>query len=84
MAIVNFSIPKTLEKRVQEVIKTKGFASKAEFFRFAAVFFMDVVDKPYISEDERFDYLSQAIRKEVVQQYKNKKIPSLEEQLLNS
>lgn len=39
MAIVNFSIPTVLNKRVAHAIKQKGFASKAEFFRFAAVHF---------------------------------------------
>jgi len=77
MSIVNFAIPKQLENRVQRVIKEKGFASKAEFFRFAAIYFMDVVQ----TEDERMAYLSDEIAKVLRTKYKNKTIPSLEEQL---
>jgi metal-responsive CopG/Arc/MetJ family transcriptional regulator len=46
MAIVNFSIPAVLEKRVDATIKRKGFASKAEFFRFAAIYYIETLDKP--------------------------------------
>lgn len=81
MAIVNFSVPKTLERRVGQIIKEKGFSSKAEFFRFAAIYFMDVADKPFASEDERFDYLTEAIREEVVRKFHGKKLPSAREQL---
>lgn len=41
MPIVNFSIPKNLDLRIQATIKEKGFASKAEFFRYCAVRYID-------------------------------------------
>lgn len=37
MPIVNFSIPHPLDAQIKKTIKIKGFASKAEFFRFAAL-----------------------------------------------
>lgn len=81
MAIVNFTIPQTLEKRVSTVMKTKGFSSKAEFFRFAAMYFMDAVHQPTINEDARFALLAQTLREELHTRYQHKKIPSLDEQL---
>mgnify|MGYP001578913344 CR=1 FL=1 len=83
MAIVNFSLPKTLENRIFEVMRQKGFMSKAEFFRFAAMYFLDVViDKPFSNEDERFEYLTKTITKELRARYRGKKLPTLEEQLV--
>jgi len=81
MAIVNFSIPKNLEKRVQDTIKEKGFASKAEFFRFSAIYFMDILERRGGNEEERFQYLAEALRQEVGQFYRGKKLPSAKEQL---
>lgn len=81
MSIVNFSIPPTLEKRVGQIIKEKGFSSRAEFFRFAAIQFIDVINKPITSEEERFDYLSNALQQEIIKQFRGKKLPSAEEQL---
>ncbi len=81
MAIANFTLPKTLERRIANTLKEKGFASKAEFFRFAAIHFMDVLHRPIVSEQERFDYLTGALREEITVRYRGKKLPSLEEQL---
>ncbi len=80
MAIVNFSVPKSFEKRVLQVIKEKGFASKAEFFRFAALYFMDVIEKPFVSEDTKQIYLTKKIEDEIVKKYRGKNIPSLQDQ----
>ncbi len=83
MSIVNFSIPLSLEKRISEIIKKKGFGSKAEFFRFAAIYFIDVVDKPISEEEERFSYLSDALTREVLAKYQGKKAVSVRDQLRN-
>jgi len=83
MTVVNFSVPPTLEKRVKEVIKQKGFASKAEFFRLAAIYFIDVVDKPFVNEDERFGFLAGALKKRIRQLYRGEKLPSAKDQLAN-
>ena len=62
MAIVNFAIPATLEKQIKQIIKTKGFASKAEFFRFAAHVVLKNYDEPVtideIIHEARRDYLA--------------------------
>ncbi len=81
MSIVNFNIPKPLEKRVAEVMREKGFSSKAEFFRFAAIFFIDIVNKPALTQEERFNYLTHLLKTEVSKTYRGKKIPPLKDQL---
>lgn len=81
MPIVNFSVPKTLDRRVTELRRHKGFASKAEFYRFAAIYFIDVIEKPIASEEERFGYLARELSREISARYRGKKIPSLKEQL---
>jgi len=81
MAIVNFSIPRNLEKRVQETINQKGFASKAEFFRFAAIYFMDIFERRAGSEEERFKHVTYALEQEILRRYRGRKLPSLEKQL---
>ncbi len=83
MAIVNFTIPNDLEKRVEEIIKTKGFASKAEFFRFAAIYFMDILENCKGDEEKRFDKLNTLLNREISEYFKNKNIPSLKEQLID-
>ena len=82
MAIVNFSIPSALNQRVAHIIKQEGFASKAEFFRFAAMRYVTDEKKYFRNEDEHIDYLVQSIAKELYL-FKGKKIPSLLEQLKN-
>lgn len=72
MAIVNFTIPKNLERRVACTVKKKGFASKAEFFRFSAIYFMDILERRAGSEEERFEYLTKVLQEEVSQRYRGK------------
>lgn len=81
MSIVNFSIPKTLEQRVITIMKEKGFSSKAEFFRFAAIYFIDIANKPTVTEDDRFDVLTTTLRKQLHNKYSHKQLPSVTEQL---
>ena len=81
MSIINFTIPQTLEDRVTAIMKIKGFSSKAEFFRFAAIYFMDVVNKPTVSEDDQFEFLTESLRAQLQKQYKGKKLPSVSDQL---
>ena len=61
--------------------KQKGFASKAEFFRFAAIHLVDIIDKPIVNEEERFAFLSNALTKEIAGKYRGKKMPSVRKQL---
>ncbi len=84
MPIVNFSVPTSLDKRIVEMIKKKGFSSKAEFFRFAAIHLMDVVT-PSTTEKEaqKTIELTDLITKEISRLYKGKKLPSIRAQLEN-
>jgi metal-responsive CopG/Arc/MetJ family transcriptional regulator len=81
MSVVNFSIPNTLNKRVSQTIKERGFISKAEFFRFAAIYLMDVINKPTSNENEKFDYLTEKVSKQISNKFRDKKVPSLKKQL---
>jgi len=81
MSVINFTVPNTLEKRINKTIREKGFSSKAEFFRFAAVHLMDVIQKPTASEQDRFLFLTEALHKEVVRKYAGKKIIGVGKQL---
>lgn len=81
MAIVNFAIPRTLERKVDQVIREDGFMSKAEFFRFAVLSYInwrqnDITQEEY---EESVKDLKQAMQEKL----KEKKLPSLEEQLAN-
>lgn len=40
-----------------------------------------IINKPTTSEDERFDYLSNALKEEIIKQFRGKKLPTAEEQL---
>jgi metal-responsive CopG/Arc/MetJ family transcriptional regulator len=82
MAIVNFSIPAKLAERVNKQIKQKGFAGKAEFFRMAAMFFLESSDSD-LSDKKRMNLLVSAIKDEVVTKYGKKKILSVRKQLAN-
>lgn len=81
MAIVNFAIPPALDRRIGSTMKEKGFASKAEFFRFAAVYFMDVINKPFANEDDRTEHLTATLRSELARRFRGKCLPSAREQL---
>lgn len=50
MSIVNFAIPKTLEKRIEQTIKEQGFSSKAEFFRSIAINYITNLQKPILAD----------------------------------
>lgn len=80
MSIVNFSIPKTLERRVEKAIKEKGFLSKAEFFRVAAFYFLEH-GVATVDENVRTTFLTEAIKKEVLEKYADTKTPSVRKQL---
>lgn len=81
MTIVNFSVPNQLNKQIKHTIKQKGFASKAEFFRFAVLNYIHLIEKPVVGEEERFDYLTKTLGEELKNIYSHKTIPSLREQL---
>ncbi|TSC55400.1 MAG: Uncharacterized protein G01um101418_895 [Parcubacteria group bacterium Gr01-1014_18] len=80
MPIINFAIPTVLEKKITQTIEQKGFSSKAEFFRFAAISFLDQQSNEWNSDPE-LSYLIQSIKKQTKIKFNKRKIPSVREQL---
>ena len=79
MSIVNFAVPKALEKKVNKVIRERGFASKAEFWRSLATNYLDETLQAY--EQARTKYLIESISRLVDTKFHGRKLPSLDEQL---
>ncbi|MBU4600476.1 ribbon-helix-helix domain-containing protein [Patescibacteria group bacterium] len=80
MSIVNFAVSKPLEQKINQAIKEYGFASKAEFFRFAAMDLVTKIKHPALNEEEKFAQSAQKLSKTIHQIYGGKKLPSVEEQ----
>lgn len=81
MSIVNFAIPKSLEHRVKSVIRKKGFPSKAEFFRFTAIHYLDEIETLPLDKNPRIVALSEALERELLSKIGSKPLPSAREQL---
>ena len=77
MAIINFTIPARLELNVKKAVRENGFASKAEFFRMAAVSYL----KENSNVKDKIKFLEQAIAEELRIKYRGKKLPPVEDQL---
>lgn len=80
MSNTNFSLTKPLEKKINHVIKKYGFASKAEFFRFAAMNYIQAVDQPNDISDAEYTAAINDLKNAIHEKFKNKVLPSLEEQ----
>ena len=81
MTVVNFSITTQLSNKINKAIEEKGFSSKAEFFRFAVMQYLENSneskrDKTEESFEETMEELAHLLSKK----YKNKELPSVEEQ----
>lgn len=81
MSIVNFAIPKSLEHRVKSVIRKKGFPSKAEFFRFTALRYLDDIESLPFDKNPRISALSEALERELLSKIGSKSLLSVREQL---
>lgn len=85
MAVINFTITDTLDKKIKKVVKEKGFQSKAEFFRTAVFQYISGIDQSENvkkkTNDREFSYLEEKLAQLLIKKYAGKKIPSLEEQL---
>lgn len=80
MSIINFAVSQPLEQKINQVIKNYGFASKAEFFRFLAINYIDQKDQAQINEDQEFDQVIDDLTNTIRKTYGGKKLPSVEEQ----
>lgn len=78
MSIINFSIPKSLDTRLKETVKKKGFPSKAELFRYALIRYLDEfgnhpVGARSLDENPRIAALSDEVEQIVVSGLARKK-----------
>lgn len=81
MNIVNFAIPQTLAKDIDEVIKIEGFMSKAEFFRSLAKRYIDQIKGRTLDNTNReYTQVMSEISDLLEEKLANKKLPSLEKQ----
>jgi len=80
MSIVNFSITDALEHKVNHIIEKWGFNSKAEFFRFLAIDFIDKHEGMFEIDNETRQ-LSKKLGHLLKRKLDPKKIPSIEQQL---
>lgn len=80
MPIINFSIPTTLDKKIDRAIKENGFTSKAEFFRFSAMRYLSHWDEEKYADDQ-LDRISKELTQTVVARLAQGNVPPLEEQL---
>ena len=77
MPVVNFSVPQLLDRRIQHVVKTKGFPSRAELFRYAVIRYLDdIIDRPIgkrsLDENPRIKALTDDIEVIVLKKYHRK------------
>ncbi len=77
MPVVNFSVPQSLDRRIHHAIKTKGFPSRAELFRYAVVRYLDeIIDRPIgersLDENPRIKALADDIEDLVLKTYRHK------------
>ena len=79
MSIVNFEVPKPLEKKITQTMKERGIVSKAEFFRFAAFHFIDHLNEMRHTNDE-YEKVMNTLSTAIQTRYQKKRLPSLEKQ----
>lgn len=81
MAIINFSVPEILERKIKEVIKKKGFSSKAELFRFAVLRYLEETEKFPLDNNPRITALSNALEREMLEKLGESPLPDIKVQL---
>lgn len=81
MSIVNFAIPTTLEGRIKTAVQKKGFASKAELFRFSVIHYLEEIERFPLDSNPRITALSRALEQEVIKKIGTRRLPSVKKQL---
>ncbi len=81
MTIVNFSITEPLSKKINRVIKEWGFSSKAEFFRFIAINFVERSERREAKAKAELTQACHDLEKTALKKLKGKHLSSLEDQL---
>lgn len=82
MSIVNFAIPQKLDRRVKDVIKRRGFQSRAELFRFAVLHYLDETDRGPLSHNLRITALSDELAAALESRTGARRLPSVRQQIL--
>jgi Arc/MetJ-type ribon-helix-helix transcriptional regulator len=77
MPIINFSIPPALLRQIEELMKKKGFASKAEFCRYLMHMYIDLDE----GKEEQSTAALTAEMEKALQDFDWNSVPTLEEQL---
>lgn len=81
MSIVNFAIPQTLERRIEHTVKEKGFASRAELFRFAVIRYLDEEQNLPLARNANIARLSDRLGQAIGRNISAGRLPSLQKQL---
>jgi len=81
MSVVNFTITRPLEQKIANVIAEQGFASKAEFFRFAAIRALEAFQGQMNSLDRDYAVVMEKLTETIKRKYRGNKLPPLEEQM---
>ncbi len=81
MSIVNFAIPKTLDRRVKDVVKRRGFQSRAELFRYAVLHYLDETDRGPLSHNVRIAALSDQLAEALEARVGTRRLPSVRQHL---
>ena len=81
MSIVNFSIPQVLDKRIEKTIRNKGFASRAELFRFSLLRYLDEEENLPFAHDAEMAAISESLGQALKRRFSGKTLPPLEEQM---
>jgi len=80
-SIVNFAIPETLDRRVKEVVRKKGFASRAELFRVAVIDYLENLERLPLDNNPEIMALSDRLEQELKRKVNFNKLPSIKKQL---
>ena len=81
MSIINFSVPNILDRKIKEVIKTRGFSSKAELFRYAMMRYFEETEKLPFDHNPRIAALTRSLEAELLSKLGTKPLPSIGRQL---
>lgn len=78
MSIINFSIPNSLNIRLKEAVRKKGFPSKAELFRYALIKYLDEypnhsVGARSLDDNPRIAALTDEVESIVIQKLKHRR-----------
>lgn len=81
MSIVNFSVPRVLDRKISEAVKARGFSSKAELFRYTVMRYFEDTEKLPLGNNPRIAFLTDRLEAELLSKLGAKSLPPLAKQL---